>query len=178
MPSILLRLGAIGALATLAVACKSGSTKSAPTGAPVSTSPAPAAEPSAGAALEPEPIATADLATLNARGYLRDAFFDFNRGDLRNDARAALDADAQWLKRYASVHVLIEGHSDERGTEEYDLSLGEKRAWAAKDYLESLGVEAARVETVSYGKDRPFCSAHDDPCWQENRRAHFLITAR
>ncbi len=119
-----------------------------------------------------------DISTLNAKGYLKDAFFDFDKADLREDARTALSADADWLKQYSSIQVLVEGHCDERGTEEYNLSLGEKRASAVKGYLASLGVDASRIRTVSYGKDRPFCTDHNESCWQENRRGHFVITAK
>ena len=120
----------------------------------------------------------ADLSTLNSRGYLKDAFFDFDKYDLREDARTALAADAQWLKRYSSIQVLVEGHCDSRGTEEYNLSLGQKRAASVKDYLVSLGLDGSRINTVSYGKTRPFCSEETEGCWQQNRRGHFVITAK
>lgn len=120
----------------------------------------------------------ADVAAINARGYLKDAFYDYDKADLRDDARTALAADAEWLKRYRSVQFLIEGHCDERGTSEYNLALGDRRANAAKEYLVSLGVDASRVKTVSYGKERPFCSESSEGCWQQNRRAHFLVTAK
>ena len=120
----------------------------------------------------------ADVAAINARGYLKDAFFDYDKADLRDDARTALAANAEWLKKYRSVQFLIEGHCDERGTSEYNLALGDRRANAAKEYLVSLGVDASRVKTVSYGKERPFCSQSTEDCWQQNRRAHFLVTAK
>ena len=120
----------------------------------------------------------ADVAAINARGYLKDAFFDYDKADLRDDARSALSTDAEWLKRYRSIQFLIEGHCDERGTSEYNLALGDRRANAAKEYLVSLGVDASRVRTVSYGKERPFCNQSTEDCWQQNRRAHFLVTAR
>lgn len=123
-------------------------------------------------------VLSGDLATLNRKGYLKDAFFDYDRADLRDDARAALSADAQWLKRYPSAKILIEGHCDERGTEEYNMALGDRRANATREYLASLGVPASRIATVSYGKERPFCSDETERCWQENRRGHFLITAK
>ena len=119
-----------------------------------------------------------DLATLNSRGYLKDAFFDYDRADLREDARTALAADSQWLKRYPVLRILVEGHCDERGTDEYNLALGEKRASAVEGYLASLGVDAARVKMISYGKDRPFCTDANQTCWQDNRRGHFVITAK
>ena len=120
----------------------------------------------------------ADVAAINARGYLKDAFFDYDKADLRDDARTALSTDAEWLKKYRSIQFLIEGHCDERGTSEYNLALGDRRANAAKEYLVSLGVDASRVKTVSYGKERPFCNESTEDCWQQNRRAHFLVTAK
>lgn len=119
-----------------------------------------------------------DLAELNRKGYLQDAYFDYDQADLRDDARTALSANAEWLKRYPSIQLLVEGHADERGTSAYNLALGDRRANAARDYLTSLGVAATRVRTVSYGKERPFCNEASEDCWQQNRRAHFVITAK
>jgi peptidoglycan-associated lipoprotein len=115
---------------------------------------------------------------INARGYLKDAFFDYDKADLRDDARTVLSTDAEWLKKNRTIQFLIEGHCDERGTSEYNLALGDRRANAAKEYLVSLGVDASRVKTVSYGKERPFCTESTEDCWQQNRRAHFLVTAK
>lgn len=123
-------------------------------------------------------VLPADVADINAKGYLKDAFFEYDKADLRDEARTALAADAEWLKRYRSVQFLIEGHCDERGTSEYNLALGDRRSNAAKEYLVSLGVDASRVKTVSYGRERPFCSQSTEDCWQQNRRAHFLVTAK
>jgi peptidoglycan-associated lipoprotein len=129
-----------------------------------------------------EPVETdvlsAELDELNRKGYLQDAYFDYDQSDLRDDARTALSANAEWLKRYPSIQLLVEGHCDERGTSAYNLALGDRRANAARDYLTSLGVTAARVRTVSYGKERPFCTESSEDCWQQNRRAHFVITAK
>lgn len=119
-----------------------------------------------------------EIAVLNQKGYLSSAYFDYDQADLRDDARTALAANAEWLKKYPTIQVLIEGHCDERGTSEYNLALGDKRANAAKDYIESLGVDSSRVRTVSYGKERPQCSASTEECWQQNRRANFVITAK
>jgi peptidoglycan-associated lipoprotein len=119
-----------------------------------------------------------DIDALNKKGYLTDAFFDFDQSDLREDARSALSADAQWLKKYSSVQVLVEGHCDERGTAAYNLSLGDRRANAVKEYLTSLGLEGSRLRTVSYGKERPFCTQSNESCWQQNRRGHIVITAK
>jgi peptidoglycan-associated lipoprotein len=120
----------------------------------------------------------ANLEELNKGGYLKDAFFDTNKSELRPDAREALAADADWLKQHPTVKVQIEGHCDERNTEAYNLALGWRRANGAKSYLVSLGVAADHVTTISYGKERPFATCHDESCWWQNRRAHFVITAR
>ena len=119
-----------------------------------------------------------DLATLNGKGYLKDVFFDFDESSLREDSRAALARDAEWLKKYPSVRILLEGHCDDRGTEAYNLSLGERRAGATREYLDELGVAATRLTTVSYGKEKPFCTDGTESCRQENRRAHFLVVAK
>jgi len=126
----------------------------------------------------PPSILSESIQELNQKGYLQDAYFDFDKYELRDDARSALATDAEWLKKYPSIQILIEGHCDERGTNEYNLALGERRANAAKDYLVSLGVEAGRVKTVSYGKERPFCKESTEACWAKNRTAHLVITAK
>jgi peptidoglycan-associated lipoprotein len=143
---------------------------------PPSTNVPPPAEPPKGD-VSTEPLA-GDVAAINRAGYLKDAFFEYDKADLRDDARAALASNAEWLKKYRSVQFLIEGHCDERGTAEYNLALGDRRANAAKEYLVSLGVDASRVKTVSYGKERPFCNQASEDCWQQNRRGHFLVTAK
>ena len=110
---------------------------------------------------------------------LREIYFDFDRYELRSDARATLKENAEWLKANASVRVEIEGHCDERGTNEYNLALGAKRAQAAKDYLASLGIAAARLSTISYGEELAVCKEQSEDCWQRNRRDRFVvITAR
>jgi peptidoglycan-associated lipoprotein len=106
---------------------------------------------------------------------VKDAYFELDKSDLREDARAALTKDAEFLRSYPQVHVSIEGHCDERGSTEYNLGLGQRRAEAAKNYLISLGISADRMETTSWGKERPFCTEHDESCWQQNRRAHFVM---
>ncbi|HEY6930651.1 MAG TPA: peptidoglycan-associated lipoprotein Pal [Thermoanaerobaculia bacterium] len=137
-----------------------------------------AAPPSSTPASQAPDLLSQDLQQLNAHGYLQDAFFDYDRSELREDARTTLAKDADWLKKYPSTKLLIEGHCDERGTEEYNLALGDRRANATKEYLAALGINDSRVQTVSFGKDKPFCTAENDPCFQENRRAHFLITGK
>jgi len=123
-------------------------------------------------------IMSESLEAWNRAGYLKDAFFDYDKADLRDDARAALSTDAEWLKRYSSAQILIEGHCDERGTSEYNLALGDRRANAVREYLASLGIDGGRIKTVSYGKERPFCNESSESCWQQNRRGHFVFTAK
>jgi peptidoglycan-associated lipoprotein len=108
------------------------------------------------------------------RQSVRDAFFDYDKFDIRPDARDALARTAEFLRRYPEAKVTIEGHCDERGSLEYNLALGAERAEATKKFLTSLGIDASRMSTVSYGKERPFCNGHDEACWQQNRRGHFV----
>ncbi len=111
-------------------------------------------------------------------GLLGDVFFDFDKFDLRPDARERLQRNAQFMKEYPTLEFGLEGHCDERGTNEYNLALGERRANAAKDYLVSLGVSASRIGTISYGEEKPACMGHNEACWQANRRGHFVLTGR
>lgn len=103
-------------------------------------------------------------------------FFEFNKSDLSDEARATLDRQATWLKKYGRVHVTIEGHCDERGTREYNLALGERRATAVKNYLVSDGIAASRIKTISYGKERPAVLGHNEAAWAQNRRAVTVVT--
>jgi peptidoglycan-associated lipoprotein len=105
---------------------------------------------------------------------LEDVHFDFDKYDIRPGDAKILDADATWLKNNADRLVLIEGHCDERGTNEYNIALGERRARATLNYLVARGVAATRITIVSYGEERPLCSEHTESCWAQNRRAHFL----
>jgi peptidoglycan-associated lipoprotein len=153
----------------------------APTPAPVSTPTVVTIEPVATPTPAPAPrvddsIANQPLNVLS--GNLKPAFFDYDKADIRGDARDVLATNASWLKKYPSVQFTIEGHTDERGTAQYNLALGDRRANAAKDYLVSLGVDASRVKTVSYGKERPFATGQDEDSWQKNRRAHFVVTGK
>lgn len=107
---------------------------------------------------------------------LKEIYFDFDRYDVRADARDALKADADWLKANLAIGVEIEGHADERGTNEYNLALGAKRAQSAKDYLVTLGISAERLKTISYGEEVPVCKEHNEECWQKNRRGRFVVT--
>lgn len=112
-----------------------------------------------------------------ASSPLRDVYFDFDRYDLRGDARDTLKANAEWLKQNPTATVVIEGHCDERGTAEYNLALGAKRAQAAKDYLTTLGVDAQHLSTISYGQELPVCTEHTEECWQRNRHDRFVPKA-
>jgi peptidoglycan-associated lipoprotein len=105
---------------------------------------------------------------------LGDVFFDFDKSALRADAVEQLKTNANWIQAGGSRKVVIEGHCDERGTNEYNLALGERRANSAKEYIVNLGVEAARLKTVSYGEEKPFAMGHDEEAWAQNRRAHFV----
>ncbi len=163
------------ALAALVPAC-AHKPQLAATPAPEPVAVVPTPVPAAPAA--PAVPSLPDVAELNRRGYLKDAFFDFDKSSIRADARTALDGDSSWLRNHPTVQLRIEGHCDERGTRAYNMALGERRAWAAREYLAELGVNASRVAIVSYGKERPFCDGHDETCWQENRRDHLLVTAR
>src|SRR2546428_2629761 len=108
---------------------------------------------------------------------LKDIYFDFDRYDIRTDAAKVLDADAAWLNDNARTLVLIEGHADERGTNEYNLVLGERRAKTTLDYLVSHGVQGSRITVISYGEEGPVCKERTEACWAKNRRAHFLVKA-
>jgi len=110
-----------------------------------------------------------------ASSPLKDVFYDFDRYDLSADARATLRANADWLKSNPSARVEIEGHCDERGTNEYNLALGAKRAQAAREFLSTLGIPAERLSTISYGEEIPVCQEHSEDCWRKNRRARFVI---
>jgi len=123
-------------------------------------------------------MASRTVDDLNRDSPMRPAFFEYDSAELSADARAALDANAAVLKKYPTWAVTIEGHCDERGTAEYNLALGERRAVAAQAYLASLGIAADRLKTVSYGKEFPFDPGHDEAAYAKNRRAHFVITGK
>ncbi len=106
-------------------------------------------------------------------GTLADIYFDFDRSDIRPDAKQTLEGNSQWLKVNARGRIKIEGNCDERGTTEYNLALGQRRAEAAKRFLVASGVDASRISTISYGEERPVCTDHQESCWSKNRRDHF-----
>jgi len=131
-----------------------------------------AAPPPTGAAVTTAP--PAPPAEFKSIPELRGVFFDFDKSTIRTDAARTLDTNIAWLKSNPAALILIEGHCDERGTNAYNLALGERRARATQDYLEARGVAAARITIISYGEERPACTARNEACWAQNRRAHFL----
>lgn len=164
-----IKLFAIAALGAFATACAS--------------TPEPVQEPIP--APEPEPVYTPAEPTGPVAGsidhFVENAgdrvFFGYDRHDLTSEARAALRAQAAWLNTYGDARITIEGHCDERGTREYNLALGARRANAARDYLISQGVDPSRITTTSYGKERPTCRESNEQCWAVNRNATTVITA-
>jgi peptidoglycan-associated lipoprotein len=128
----------------------------------------------------PPPPAPAPQVTIDQRlgSDVQDAYFDYDKTDIRSDARDALSKNASALKSiltdFPNASIVIEGHCDERGSAEYNLGLGDRRASAAKEFLQGLGVPADRLKTISYGKERPQCTEQDETCWQKNRRVHFV----
>ena len=131
----------------------------------------------------PEPISSdslssADIDTLNRNSPFQPVFYGYDQDSIDAAGQQALNGNAELMKKYPTWIVTIEGHSDERGTAEYNLALGERRALAARNYLVSLGIPADRLRTVSYGKEFPFEPGHDEAAWSKNRRAHFVVTSK
>jgi peptidoglycan-associated lipoprotein len=127
---------------------------------------------------EDDGFARKTLDELNAERPLGDALFDSDQYVIRDDARHILHGNAEWLRRWTSTRITIEGHCDARGTSEYNLALGERRASAVKEYLVSLGVASDRLVVVSKGEESPVCVENHEGCWQQNRRGHPIITAK
>lgn len=151
----------------------------APPPPPALPPPAPPAPAAAAPALsEDEIFARKTLDELNAERPLDIVYFAYDRADLGDDARGLLTRNAEWLRRWPSTRIAVEGHSDERGTAEYNLALGERRAQAVHAYLVSLGVDGSRVQTLSKGKEAPACLDPNEACWQRNRRGVSTITAK
>ena len=123
-------------------------------------------------------ISSASLDDINRNSPLKPVYFALDSHELTPDSQKVLDADAALMKKYGGWAITIEGHCDERGTAEYNLALGERRAVAARTYLVSLGIAADRLRTVSYGREFPFDAGHDETAWSTNRRAHFVVTAK
>jgi peptidoglycan-associated lipoprotein len=142
------------------------------------------AQPGGGATATPTPApAPAPTARPAVKGFepvpeLQDVYFEFDKYDIRQADTRILDANAAWLKSNPSQLVLIEGHADERGTNEYNLALGERRAKSTMNYLVSQGVQANRITIISYGEERPTCQEHTEACWAKNRRSHFLVKSQ
>jgi peptidoglycan-associated lipoprotein len=160
----------IGAAAVLAIALASCASKPAPV---AEAPPPPVAPPAAPRPTGPVPGSAEDF-----RVSVGDrVFYDYDQYSLRADARATLDKQSAWLKRYPNVRIMVDGNADERGTREYNLALGARRAASAKDYLVSTGIAAARIDTVSYGKERPIATGSDEGSWAQNRNAHSGIVS-
>ena len=150
----------------------------APKPPPPPAPPAPAAPPKPTPLTDEQLFAQKTLEQLNAERPLADVFFDYNQSAVRDDGRGPMQKNADWLKRWTSTQITVEGHADSRGSSEYNLALGSRRATAVKDYLVNLGIPGNRITVVSKGKEQPFCTAESEECWQQNRRGHFLITAK
>ena len=118
------------------------------------------------------------LAELAAEAPLGNVFFDYDEAELLDGARATLQQNAEWLQRWTSTRIMVEGHCDDRGTNEYNLGLGERRAAAVVEYLTSLGVSGSRITIVSKGEEEPVCTDSVESCWSRNRRGNFIITAK
>jgi len=147
-----------------------------PQPAPAAPTVTPPASPSTTAKGETLPPAPSPSLEQLFQQNIRDAFFDYDKSDIRSDAGEALTNDAEFLRSHPDVRFTIEGHCDERGSEEYNLGLGDRRATSAKRYLVNLGIADARVQTTSYGKEHPFCTEQNESCWRQNRRGHLVMT--
>jgi peptidoglycan-associated lipoprotein len=145
-----------------------------PPPAPAAPAPTPAPAP----LTEDQIFSQKSLDQLNAEKPMSDVFFDLDESDIRDGDRSVLQRDADWMKRWATTIVTVEGHADSRGSSEYNLALGNRRAMGVKDYLVSLGVPAGRITVISKGKEQPFCTEENEACWQQNRRGHFIVTAK
>jgi peptidoglycan-associated lipoprotein len=150
----------------------------APVTPPPPAPPPPAPAPKPVPLTEEQLFAQKTVEQLNAERPLADVFFDYDQSGIRDDGRSPLQKNADWLKRWASTQITVEGHADSRGSSEYNLALGSRRATAVKDYLVNLGVPGTRITVVSKGKEQPFCTTESEECWQQNRRGHFIITAK
>jgi peptidoglycan-associated lipoprotein len=127
---------------------------------------------------EEEIFASTPLETLNSQKPLGDAYFDLDSQAIRDDAKPVLQKNADWMKKWGTTKVMVEGHADSRGSAEYNLALAERRATAVRDYLVNLGIGGDRIQIVSKGKEAPVCSEEAESCWQQNRRGHFVVTAK
>jgi peptidoglycan-associated lipoprotein len=164
-------LALAGFLAATMLVLGCSSNKKVATPPPPAPAPAPEEKP---APPPPPPPPVTEKPAPPPQMSLEDAFFDFDESSLRADAKTALENDAKYMEQNSSANVIIEGHCDERGSVEYNLALGERRAKAAMDYLVSYGITGSRITTISYGKERPFATGHDEAAWAQNRRAHVV----
>jgi peptidoglycan-associated lipoprotein len=137
-----------------------------------------APRPAAAVPTEAELFGRKSLSELNAEHPLGDVFFDYDQNTLTEDARRALQQDAAWLAKWPQTRIRIDGHCDERGTPEYNLALGERRADVVREYLTNLGVKSDRLQMRSLGQEAPFCRGETEVCWSQNRRGHFEITEK
>jgi len=147
-----------------------------PTPPPPPAPPPPAPQPAP--PTEDEIFRRKTLEELNAEKPLTDTFFELDSTEITAEARTSIQKDVDWMKRWTSTKVMVEGHADSRGTNEYNLALGERRADAVRDYMVSLGIPADRITIVSKGEEQPFCTEETEACWQQNRRGHFIVTAK
>jgi len=145
---------------------------------PPPPAPAPAPPPAPKPLTEEELFAKKTLDQLNAEMPLADVMFDYDMSGIRDDQRALLQKNADWMRKWTTTRVTIEGHADARGTNEYNLALGERRGNAVKDYMVSLGITANRMTVISKGEEAPVCTDETDGCFARNRRGHFIITAK
>ena len=180
---VIVALTAAGACGKKEPATAPATPPPAPTTTP--TTPPPPPPPPAPKETPPPPPPTEEelfsrmtLDELNAKRPLADVYFSYDRIELTDEARANLQKNAEWLKRWTSTKIMVEGHADSRGTNEYNLALAERRADNVRDYLVSLGIPTDRVTIVSKGEEQPFCSEETESCWQQNRRGHFIVTAK
>ncbi len=143
--------------------------------------PVPHPEVLAGNAAKTESASSGEVVTgvvtgAGAGNGIHDIFFDFDKYNILADARDVLNNDSKLLKKKNFKKLVIEGHADERGTTDYNIALGERRAESTKKYLSVLGIDSSKVFVISYGKEKPFCTEHNEACWQQNRRAHFVLS--
>jgi peptidoglycan-associated lipoprotein len=183
MKNSLRPLGLVLAAASITILATGCPKKPTPETAPVAPTPAPTAVPAptrvddGGYKTQPSPTPVVKEDLTNAavlEKYVKHVYFDFDKFDIRDDAKATLEKNAEFLRGNPAIRIRIEGHCDERGTDDYNMGLGERRASAVKSYLVTLGVEAGRIETISMGKQRPLDPGHDEAAWAKNRRGHFL----
>lgn len=163
---------------TAATAAAPAPASSAATPAPTRSAPSPVPAAPAASAAAAAPAPRPEPKEFMAVAALREVHFDFDKYEIRPDDAKTLDANAAWLKSNGGNLVLIEGHCDERGTNEYNLALGERRAKATMNYLVSQGIQANRITIISYGEERPACTEKTEACWAKNRRANFLVKPR